>query len=390
MAKWLQRTALAGASVNPNGTASHTCTFTAATSGNYLVAVVAGAVTFSTPAGWTLLASAVNEATVYVFTKTATAGESSFTTTHNGSNYAIRGVVYEFPVGTTSLSANYQTGVGTGTVTTPALSGLTGTYTLFGARAHGLTTSGGTIDATWITPSTEDYEVYVGASTIDGAGLSVAYADDMTVAAPALNYALLTDNTATTTGESVIFALNVPGGSGGGAAINKLHIGSGAPTNLFLGTTQVTAAYLGTTQVWGLGSAGDPEPTLYLTPATGNYNTGDTVQVVVRVDSQSTEINAVQANFTYPTNRLTYQSMSFTGSPYTTQVQQTGGSGEVRIASTILADSTTGDQLVATVTFTATGAGSANLDFMASSKIAAYADATDVLGETTGAAYVIS
>ncbi len=168
---------------------------------------------------------------------------------------------------------------------------------------------------------------------------------------------------------------------------NKLHIGSGTPTNLYVGTTQVTKAYLGTTQVWGTDGTG---PNLYITPATGNYNTGDTVQIAIRVNSQSTEINAVQANLTYPTNRLTYQSMSFTGSPLTTQVQQTGGSGEVRIASTILASSVTGDQLVATVTFTATGAGSASVAFMASSKIAAYADATDVLSGTTGAAYVIS
>ena len=390
MAKWLQRTVLAGTSINPNGTANHTCTFTAATSGSYLVAVVAGSVTFTTPAGWTLLASGVNNATVYVFTKTATAGESSFTTTHNGSNFPIRGVVYEFPAGTTSIGANYQTGVGAGTVTTPALAGLSGTYTLFGARTHGLTGgANGTIDVTWTTPSTENYEVSVGNSTNDGVGLSVAYADNMTTAAPALNYSMSAINGGAyaVSGESVIFALNIPGG---GAAINKLHIGSGAPTNLFAGTTQVTAAYLGTVQVWGLGSVGNPEPSLYLTPATGNYNTGDTVQVVVRVDSQLTEINAVQANFTYPTNRLTFQSMSFTGSPYTTQVQQTGGSGEVRIASAILANSTTGDQLVATVTFTATGAGSASLDFMPSSKIAAYADATDVLGDTTGATYVIS
>src|SRR6478752_3702729 len=102
MSSWVNRTVLSGSSVDPNGTTSHTCTFTAATSGNFLVAVVAGGVTSTTPSGWTLVTSAINNAGLYVFTKTASASESSFTTTHNGSNYPILGVVYEFYAGSAS------------------------------------------------------------------------------------------------------------------------------------------------------------------------------------------------------------------------------------------------------------------------------------------------
>ena len=40
MSSWVNHTVLAGSSINSNGTSSHTCTFTAATAGNLLVAIV--------------------------------------------------------------------------------------------------------------------------------------------------------------------------------------------------------------------------------------------------------------------------------------------------------------------------------------------------------------
>src|SRR5690349_4085952 len=144
MPVWVNRTALSGSSTAANGTNSHTCTFTAATSGNFLVAVIGGAATSTTPAGWTLGISAVNNCGLYVFTKTASGGESSFSTTHNGSNRAILGVVYEFPAGTSFLSSNSTTGMAySSTVTGPQVTGLTGTFTRFAARSAVINNSGG-------------------------------------------------------------------------------------------------------------------------------------------------------------------------------------------------------------------------------------------------------
>lgn len=60
MAAWINRTELSGSSIDPNGTITHTCTFTAAASGNLLVAIIAGAVISTTPSGWTLVNSAIN------------------------------------------------------------------------------------------------------------------------------------------------------------------------------------------------------------------------------------------------------------------------------------------------------------------------------------------
>ena len=82
-----------------NGTTSHTVSFTPATAGNLLVCVVEGAVTSTTPTGWTLPTggSAINNTGLYVWYKTATAAEASLTTTHNGSNYPAGFVIYDSP-----------------------------------------------------------------------------------------------------------------------------------------------------------------------------------------------------------------------------------------------------------------------------------------------------
>lgn len=205
---WQNRSVLAGGSVDPNGTNSHTCTFTPAVNGNLLVAMVAAAVTSSTPAGWSLLVSAVNHTGLYVFTKTASSGESSFTTTHNASNYAMRGIVYEFPAGTTALGSNSQINAGGGAISGPSVIGLSGTYTAFAARAHGLTLPSGSGEVTWTTPTTKEYEDFVGSNGNDGIGLSVAYQAGVTGSSFSSAYNVTWDNTAIDTGEAAAFALS--------------------------------------------------------------------------------------------------------------------------------------------------------------------------------------
>lgn len=177
-------------------------------------------------------------------------------------------------------------------------------------------------------------------------------------------------------------------------SVNRLRLGATAPGKLYLGTTEVHKAYLGTTLVYGSGedgeNSGEDAPHLYMTPATGTYATGAAVQVTIRADSKAIATNVVQANFTYPTNRLTFQSIDTSMSPYTTTIQSTGGSGEVKIGVGILAGDTTGDQIVGVVTFTATGAGSAALSFANDSGIADSVNSTNVCEAMMGATYTIT
>jgi hypothetical protein len=212
MPQWVNRTVLSGSSVDKNGTNSHTCTFTAATSGNFLVAVVSGSVTFTTPAGWTNTASTVGNSGLYAFTKTASAAESSFSTTHNDSNYPIRGVVYEFYAGTSvqnSNSANSQSS--SGTVNGPAVSSLSGTYSRFAARSQSLGVDPtDTASCAWTLPTTEDYDTYFAKVTGEpesGIFLTIAYDDFQTGSSFTPSSAMTSDDVGTT--EAVAFALTV-------------------------------------------------------------------------------------------------------------------------------------------------------------------------------------
>lgn len=177
---WVNRTLI---QAPRNGTTSHTVGFTAATAGNLLVAVVSGGVTSTTPTGWTLPSggSAVGGSGAYVFTKTAAAGESSFTTTHNGSNYPIGVVVYEFAAGTTfgSVTGAGARGNGDASLT---LSGLTGTNHLFAVESGGCGIgSTGTPTYSWSGPAVAvDTDAFTPYSATDGYELGVAYAASST------------------------------------------------------------------------------------------------------------------------------------------------------------------------------------------------------------------
>lgn len=106
-------------------------------------------------------------------------------------------------------------------------------------------------------------------------------------------------------------------------------------------------------------------PTVYLNPLSQTYPANTTFTVEIRENSGTTTVNAVQANFSYPANMLTFVSIDTTGSAFPTSAQGTGANGQVAIAQGIIG-SLTGDQLVAKVTFkTNSVTGVASLPFVA-------------------------
>lgn len=209
MPSWINRTVLSGSSVDRNGTNSHTCTFAPANSGSLLVAVVAGAVTFTTPAGWSIVQSAINYSGLYVFSKTATTSESSFSTTHNGSDYLIQGLVYEFYSGSVLTgTAGSASNIGS-SYTGPTCSGLSGTYSRFSARSWNPgNTPSHTVSCVWTTPTIEDYDVFSpGNGSTDGIELTTAYNDNATGS----SFTPSSDITSSTgaMGEAISFAVSV-------------------------------------------------------------------------------------------------------------------------------------------------------------------------------------
>ncbi len=137
--------------------------------------------------------------------------------------------------------------------------------------------------------------------------------------------------------------------------------------------------------------AAGPSATMSLTPSSGTYSAGVSIVVSIYEDSGANQVNGVQANLSYPTSKLQYVSSTNSGSTaFPTVLQNTGGGGSVQIGVGNLSTSSTGSQLVATVTFTALAAGSATVDFASGSAVALTSGGTDGLVGTTNATYSIT
>lgn len=128
----------------------------------------------------------------------------------------------------------------------------------------------------------------------------------------------------------------------------------------------------------------------YLTPDNGSYANGATITLSLRENSLATAVNSLQANLTYDATRLQFVSSDVSASPFSSSIQNTGGSGSIQIALTSLGSTVTGDQLVSTLTFTAIGTGTAAITFAAGSGIARASDSTNVCNQTLGGTYTIT
>lgn len=207
MAIWTTRSL----SQQARGTTAVTFTFTAATAGSRLLEVVCGPVTFTTPAGWTAVNSAVNIGGLYVFTKVAAGGETSTAHTINATNEPTVAVVYEFPSGSTVGPSATKTSSGTTSISGAALSGLTGTNLLFSFVGAADSSSGGTTGfSAWSSSAVEDTDVAADWSSNDGYRFGAAYLEDsvLTSWTPTATQAA-----GSATAESLTVAVNVAGGA---------------------------------------------------------------------------------------------------------------------------------------------------------------------------------
>lgn len=102
--------------------------------------------------------------------------------------------------------------------------------------------------------------------------------------------------------------------------------------------------------------------TLYLSPNSGNVQTGSDFTVTIRMDTGA-GVNVVDATLTYDQTKLQFKSVDETASGFPTGLISTNTAGSVNIVRGITNTNVTGDVEVAKVTFTAIGtsAGSTNL-----------------------------
>lgn len=219
MAKWISQVTIAAPR---NGTTTHTVgpdsgtvvtgTLFTPTAGNFLVCLAEGAVTSTTPAGWTLPTggSAVANTGLYIWYRTA-AGGDTFTTTHNGSNYPVVFSFYEFAAGTTFVSAAAATGIANTSTAGPTISGLTGTNLIMGVLGHGCGLDNTAASVAWGS-GVEQVDTFVQNATTDGYLFSVAYLEDSALTSTTMSTTVTITGTGSSN-ERLIFAVKVTAGA---------------------------------------------------------------------------------------------------------------------------------------------------------------------------------
>jgi hypothetical protein len=128
---------------------------------------------------------------------------------------------------------------------------------------------------------------------------------------------------------------------------------------------------------------------LYFSPACGPVYNGNNISVDIHEDSNTTPVNAVQADINYSSSQ--FNVVSVTAASTWTQVQNdTSTPGSILFAAfpTPAGSSVTGDNSIATVVFQAkTGSGAASLSFANTSAVAESSDSANILTQQGVATY---
>ena len=131
--------------------------------------------------------------------------------------------------------------------------------------------------------------------------------------------------------------------------------------------------------------------TLSLSPASGTYGKGSTIKVNVYVNTGSEKVNAVQANFSYPQDKLKFSSVSTSGSALTIVAEKGGGGGYVKIGGGAPTPGFSGNKFLAAVNFVVlTDSGSATLTFAGDSAILKDADNSNIYTGGSPATYTLA
>lgn len=129
----------------------------------------------------------------------------------------------------------------------------------------------------------------------------------------------------------------------------------------------------------------------WFNPTSGSYSQGSTLKVSVGLNTAGVAINAVQANISYPADKLQFVTVSTGGSALAIIAEKTGGGGLVKIAGGTQSPGFTGSKLLATVYFKVlTSSGSATIITTGDSAALKDADNQNALTGSTSATYTLS
>jgi len=129
--------------------------------------------------------------------------------------------------------------------------------------------------------------------------------------------------------------------------------------------------------------------TMFLSPASQTVSSTATFSVNLMLNTND-QVNALQANLTFPSNLLTVTNIDGTGSAFSLQAEHSTGTGTIKIVRGNIVNVTGNNRLVAILTFRALGAGSAAVGFGAGSVVLRSTDQFNTLTGTTGGAYTLA
>ena len=127
---------------------------------------------------------------------------------------------------------------------------------------------------------------------------------------------------------------------------------------------------------------------LYFTPTAGTFAKGSTLKVNITVNTAGENINAVQANFSYPTDKLQFTSISTGGSAMTIVAERSGGGGFVKLAGGTPNPGFSGTKFLGAAYFKVlSDSGTADLNFMGDSAVLRNSDNQNVLSSRGAAKF---
>jgi hypothetical protein len=130
--------------------------------------------------------------------------------------------------------------------------------------------------------------------------------------------------------------------------------------------------------------------TLSLSPSSGRFQTGQTVGMAVKLNTNGQAVNAVQANLSFPAEKFEFVRVDSTGSAFEIEAESVGATGSVKIARGSVNSITSADALVATVYLRAVSAGrKVNVTFADTSMVIRTPDAMNILQKRSSGSYTI-
>jgi hypothetical protein len=136
-----------------------------------------------------------------------------------------------------------------------------------------------------------------------------------------------------------------------------------------------------------------------LTLSSQSATQGSTFSVTVHENSGTDTVNGVQVSLTYPTDKLSYSSISYAGNAFNVHASESSGGGSVKLSVGKTPPPVSGDQVVAIVNFQAVASGTANIAFGCSlssgscpdgNAVVRDTDSVDILASTVGASININ